>query len=230
MVDADMTYSAKDIHNLMSPVKSKTADMVVGDRLSGGDYRRENKRSFHGFGNALVRTMINLLFRSRLKDIMSGYRVFSREFVKNYPVLCEGFEIETEMTLHALDKRFRIVEIPVEYNDRPEGSVSKLNTVNDGIRVIKTIFTIFKDYKPLLFFGSFSLLFFIFGLIDGIPVIIEYFETKFITKVPSAILAMGLVLVSLLSFSIGLILDTVVKIHKFNYELQLNKSDKNSGL
>lgn len=152
LADADLTYPAERARDLMAPVIEGHADMVVGDRHSAGHYAAENKRALHGFGNRLVRNLVNRLFNADLADIMSGYRVFSRRFVKNYPILVEGFEIETDLTLHALDKRFRIVEMPVEYRDRPEGSLSKLNTVSDGARVLFVIMQILRHYRP-----SFSL-------------------------------------------------------------------------
>lgn len=221
MVDGDMTYSALDVHKLMEPVLNGEQDMVVGDRHSSGSYKAQNRRMFHNFGNNLVTNLINTLFGSCLVDIISGYRVFSRKFIRHFPIMCSGFEIETEMTLHALDKRFRILEIPVSYVDRPEGSNSKLNTYKDGLRILKTIVWVFKDYNPLLFFGSLALLSFFSGVVVGIPVFSEYLSYKYIYRVPSAILATGLMIVSLLFFAIGLILDTVVKYQRFNYELQL---------
>ncbi len=223
LIDADCTYSMKDARKLINAVTSGSAEMAVGDRLSKGDYREQNKRIFHNFGNQLVRSIINIIFKSRLSDIMSGFRVFSRRFIKNFPILSEGFEIETEMTLHALDKRFMIEEIPVEYRDRPEGSKSKLNTVKDGLRVIKTIFRIYRDYKPLQFFSFPGLLCFLSGILIGLPVISEYIRLKYIYKIPSAVLATGLIITSLLLFSIGLILDTVTRHHKFDYEYSLLK-------
>lgn len=154
MADADQTYPAEQVRELIRPIMSGEADMVVGDRHSAGHYAAENKRALHGFGNKLVRYLVNKLFQANLADIMSGYRAFNRRFVKNYPILVEGFEIETDMTLHALDKRFRIVEIPIQYRDRPDGSFSKLNTVRDGARVLKTIGNILRYYRPLFFFGG----------------------------------------------------------------------------
>ena len=154
LADADLTYPAEQVHELIAPVINGEADMVVGDRHSAGHYAAENKRALHGFGNRLVRDLINRLFYANLADIMSGYRVFSRRFVKSYPILVEGFEIETDMTLHALDKRFRIVEIPINYRDRPAGSFSKLNTLRDGAKVINTITQILRYYRPLAFFGG----------------------------------------------------------------------------
>jgi len=221
MIDGDDTYPAEFVHNLIAPIKNKEADMVIGDRHSNGSYETENKRPLHNFGNNLVKNLINKLFKSSLKDIMSGYRVFNKKFVKNFPVLSEGFEIETEMTLHSLDKKFLIKEIPIEYRDRPEGSYSKLNTFADGMRVIKTIFWLFKDYKPLLFFSFIGVVFFILSLIAGIPVIMEFLNTSYITKIPSAILAVGLMLISILSFFSGFILDTIVHQHRREYELNL---------
>jgi len=192
--------------------------MVVGDRLSLGKYHEENKRPFHNLGNNLVCKLINILYGTRLKDIMSGYRALSREFVKNYPILQEGFELETDISLHALDKRYRIIEIPVDYKDRVNCQ-SKLKTFKDGLKVILTIFKVFKDYKPLLFFSILSLLFFLTGLALGTPVIIEFIETRFIKHVPLAILSSGLMIISILVLSIGITLDTIVRNHKFLYEI-----------
>lgn len=223
MADGDDTYPAEFANNLISPLINGEADMVIGDRLSNGTYAYENKRKFHNLGNKLVIKLINMLFKSSLRDIMTGYRAFNKTFVKNMPVLSGGFEIETEMTLHALDKKFLIKEIPIEYRDRPEGSYSKLNTFSDGIRVMRTIFWLFKDYKPLTFFGITSLLFLIFGILSGIPVIREFILTGKILHMPLAILAVGLIILSSLSITCGLILDTIVKQHKENYELILNR-------
>ena len=223
MVDADLTYSAGELDKLIRPVAEGQADMIVGDRLSGGTYSKQNKRAFHGFGNHLVRDMINGIFRAKLKDIMSGYRVFSRKFVKNFPILSEGFEIETEMTLHALDKRFQIVEIPTPYVDRPAGSESKLNTFKDGFRVIRTIIGIFKNYRPMVFFGILALLCLGLSMLAGIPPVLEYLQYHYVYKVPSAVLAMGLAILAILLGAVGLILDTVVKLHHFEYEWKLNQ-------
>lgn len=221
IVDADLTYPASSVFKLIEPVLYNNADMVVGDRISAGKYQKENKRLFHNFGNKLVRLIINFLFKNNLKDIMSGYRVFNHKFIKNFPILCEGFEIETEMTLHALDKKFKILEIPIDYLDRPEGSISKLNTFRDGFRVLTSIVTIFKDYKPLTFFGLLASICFLSGLIVGFQPVLEFFRESYVYKVPSAILATGLMILGLLFMAIGLILDTVVKIHRFNFELRM---------
>lgn len=223
LVDGDNTYPANMVHQLIKPILMETADMVVGDRISNGTYKKQNKRLFHDFGNGMVKYTINRLFKTNLKDVMSGYRAFSRAFVKNIPILSKGFEVETEITLHALDKRFIIKEIPIEYKDRPNKSKSKLNTFTDGYKVIKTIIKMLKDYKPLKFFLSIAIIFFVLGLIIGIPVIYEYILTRYITKVPSAVLSTGLMIFSVIIAQCGVILDTVVKDDKEKYEIELNK-------
>ncbi|NLH36127.1 MAG: glycosyltransferase [Lactococcus chungangensis] len=221
MVDADDTYPADEVEKLLEPLRQGLADMTIGDRLSNGTYSEENKRAFHDLGNNLVRGLINKLYKSDFQDIMTGYRGFSRLFVKTFPVLSPGFEIETELSIHSLDKRFKLVEVPITYRDRPEGSESKLNTFSDGLKVLKTIFSLFKNYKPLTFFSIVSLVFIIIGLIVGIPTIIEYLETSFVSKFPSAVLATGLILIGVLSFITGVILDTVVTHSRMNYELYI---------
>lgn len=223
MVDGDDTYPAESARDLLNPLIFEGYDMVVGDRLSNGTYFAENKRRFHDIGNNLVRKLINKIFKSQLKDIMTGYRAFNRYFVKTMPVMSPGFEIETEITIHALDKKFRIKEVEIDYRDRPEGSQSKLNTFKDGFKVLKTIFWLFKDYKPFLFFNIFSLIFFILGLIIGIPTIVEFIKTGYVSKVPSAILASGLIILSFLSFMCGLLLDTLSYFNRQNYENLLNQ-------
>lgn len=221
MVDGDDTYPAEFVHPLIEPVRNGQADMTIGDRLSNGTYQKENKRPFHEFGNNLVKKAINVLFDTKLKDIMTGYRVFNKRFVKNMPVLSPKFEIETEMSLYALDKKYIIKEIPIVYRDRPEGSSSKLNTVGDGIKVVKTIARMFKDYKPFKFFGLIALILFIIGLAIGIPVLVEFFKTAYITKVPSAILATGFMGLAAVSLQCGIVLDTITRQHKEDYELNL---------
>ena len=221
MVDADMTYSPKHLLELIRPIVAGEADMVVGDRLSEGLYAQENKRPFHNFGNKLVKGLINTLFRAKLNDIMTGYRAFSRQFVKTYPISCKGFELETEVTLHALSKNFRLKEVPIVYKDRPDGSESKLNTYSDGFKIIKKIFWIFKDYKPLVFFGGLSLMSLALGLLAGTPVIIEYIRTQWVHHIPLAILATGLVILGFIFFTIGMVLDTVVKLGENEYYLTL---------
>lgn len=221
MVDGDDTYPAEFVHQLIEPVRNGQADMTIGDRLSNGTYQKENKRPFHEFGNNLVKKAINVLFDTKLKDIMTGYRVFNKRFVKNMPVLSPKFEIETEMSLYALDKKYIIKEIPIVYRDRPEGSSSKLNTVGDGIKVVKTIARMFKDYKPFKFFGLIALILFIIGLAIGIPVLVEFFKTAYITKVPSAILATGFMGLAAVSLQCGIVLDAITRQHKEDYELNL---------
>ena len=221
LVDADLTYSAGDVDRMMAPVLRGEVDMVVGNRHFEQQYSKENKRPLHGFGNNLVKNLINLLFRADLQDIMSGYRAFNRTFVKNYPILLAGFQLETDMTLHALDKRFTIQEVPISYRDRPAGSVSKLNTLRDGVLVLSTIFGIFRHYKPLLFFSLVALFFLLIGLAVGTPVIIEYIRFQYIFAVPSAILACGLIICALLLFAVGLILDSTVRTHRFDFERNL---------
>lgn len=222
MVDADMTYPAKHVHELIRPVAENLADMAVGDRLSHGRYREENKRQFHNFGNQVVCTLVNRLFQANLKDIMSGYRALSRRFAQNYPILVEGFQLETDMTLHALDKRFRIVEIPVEYRDRPAGSSSKLHTFRDGARVLTTILDIFRHYRPLLFFGTISFLLLVSALMFSVPVINDWIEHRYIYHVPLAILSSALVMLSTLAVSVGLILDSIAYQHRMDYEQNIN--------
>ena len=221
MVDGDDTYPAEAVHGLLEKLRSGEADMVIGDRLSNGTYFDENKRPFHDFGNNLVRNTITRMYKTKILDVMTGYRGFNRIFVKSFPIMSSGFQIETELTIHALDKKFKFVEIPIDYRDRPEGSESKLNTFSDGFKVIMMIIKMFKDYKPLLFFGIWTIFFFLFGLVTGIPVIREYMLTSFITRIPSAILSTGLMTLALLSLVTGLILDTVVTNAKNEYELIL---------
>ena len=220
MVDGDDTYMAADIHRLLQTRHEQNADMVVGDRHSAGEYDRQNTRMFHSFGNKLVTKLINTLYETDLHDIMSGYRVFTREFVKSFPIHNDGFEIETEMNMHALDKKFHIVEVAVGYKERMEGSESKLNTFKDGFLILKTIFWLFKDYKPLQFFSLVAALFFSLSLAAGVPVVMEYFETHYITHIPLAILAVGLMLVAIVSLFVGFILDTVVRKHREIFELR----------
>ena len=221
MVDGDDTYPAESVHTLIEPVRRGEADMCIGDRLSNGTYQKENKRPFHEFGNNIVRGSINFLFGSKLKDIMTGYRVFNKKFVKNMPVMSAKFEIETEMSLYALDERFVIKEIPLVYRDRPEGSFSKLNTITDGFKVVKTIIKMLKNYHPFRFYTGVAAIFFLLGLLVGIPVVVEFFKTAYITKVPSAVLATGLMIIAVLAEQCGIILETVVRVNRENYELNL---------
>ena len=195
--------------------------MVVGDRLSNGIYAEENKRAFHGFGNDLVRAMIRWIYGYGFEDVMTGYRAMSRPFVKTFPVLSEGFQIETELSIHAVDRRWRIADVPVEYRDRPEGSVSKLNTVRDGLKVIAMIGTLFKDYRPLKFFSLVAMLFCIGGLCAGMPVVTEYLATGLVPRFPTAILAAALMFMAALSLTTGFILDAVAKVERKQWELRV---------
>ena len=221
MVDGDDTYPADNAKEMCDLILDGKADMVIGDRLSS-TYFTENKRPFHNFGNIIVRFLINLLFKNKVKDIMTGYRAFSREFVKGYPVLSKGFEIETEMTIHAVDKNYKLVEIPITYRDRPEGSVSKLNTYSDGLRVLKTIAVLFKEYKPALFFNIIAFILFVISCILQVPVIGEYLKTGLVPRFPTLIVANIILVISLLLFITGLILQVIVKKHKENYEILMN--------
>ena len=225
MIDGDDTYPANKAKEMCNLIIERKADMVIGDRLSS-TYFTENKRLFHNTGNVLVRSLINHLFKSDVTDVMTGYRAFSYEFVKTFPVLSKGFEIETEMTIHALDKNFLLKEVPVDYRDRPEGSVSKLNTYSDGIKVLKTIARLFKEYKPIIFFGLISLLFFIISLCFGIPVFIEYFKTKEVLRFPTLIFSGLLMTISMLMLICGIILEVVVQKHRQLFELILIKTKK----
>ncbi len=220
MIDGDDTYPAENAKEMCDLILEGKADMVIGDRLSS-TYFTENKRPFHNTGNRLVRGLINTLFKSNVRDIMTGYRAFSYEFVKTFPVLSKGFEIETEMTIHALDKNFLLKEVPVGYRDRPNGSVSKLNTYSDGIKVLKTIARLFKEYKPMLFFGIISLIFLIIAIIFGIPVFTEYFKTKLVRRFPTLIFAGFMLMISILTLVCGIILEVVVKKHRQLFELFL---------
>lgn len=228
MIDGDDTYPAENARDLVNAVLNDGADMVIGDRLSS-TYFTENKRPFHNFGNVLVRRLINFLFKANIKDIMTGYRAFSYEFVKSFPVLSKGFEIETEMSIFAVDKNFKIIELPVNYRDRPDGSESKLNTFSDGFKVLHTIVDLFKYYKPSIFFFAFALIFLLVSIVLFVPVLFEYSKTGLVAKFPTLIVSGTFMISSLLSFSVGVILDTQNKSQKQLFELYLNqlKNDRN---
>lgn len=219
MVDGDDTYPAEAAPRLLEPLMNDTADMTVGDRLSNGTYGEENDRAFHGFGNNLVRWLIKVIYGYAFDDVMTGYRAFNRIFVKTMPVLSEGFQIESELSIHAVDKRFRIADVPIDYRDRPEGSYSKLSTFGDGAKVLRAIASLFKDHKPMAFFGWLALILIVLGLIAGIPVIAEFFQTGLVPRFPTAILAIALVICGALSFTAGIILDTVAKTGRKQWEL-----------
>ena len=214
MVDGDDTYPAEAARELLAPLQAGEADMTVGDRLSNGSYGEENDRAFHGFGNNLVRWLIKAIYGFAFDDVMTGYRAFNRVFVKTMPVL-------SELSIHAVDKRWRIVDVPIEYRDRPEGSESKLSTFGDGAKVLKAIASLFKEYKPLAFFAWISLILIALGLIVGIPVITAFLATGVVLRVPSTILAVGLVFCGCLAFTAGLILDSVAKASRKQWEIEV---------
>ena len=219
--DADSTYPASQIGELIKPIISGEADMVLGDRHSGGQYLNENKRAFHNFGNNLVGWLVNKLFSANLVDILTGYRAFNNLFVKSYPILVGGFEIETDMTIHALDKRFRIVEIAINYRDRPKGSFSKLHTIKDGLSVLGIILKILRYYRPFIFFGGLALAGAISSLIAGAVVIKEFINTGYITHIPLAVLAASLGITSIIFSATALILDAISHQDKRNFERDL---------
>ncbi|MGL6200469.1 MAG: glycosyltransferase family 2 protein [Lachnospiraceae bacterium] len=221
MVDGDDTYPAENAREMAELVLNKQRDMVVGDRLSS-TYFTENKRKFHNFGNKIVRSSINRLFKTEIKDIMTGYRAFSYMFVKSFPVLSRGFEIETEMTIHAVDKNMMVDNVIVEYRDRPEGSESKLNTISDGIAVLKTIGSLWKNYKPLHFFSVVALLLMLVDALIFIPtVLIPYFRTGFVENFPTLIVCGFVVMAALMLFFNGMVLDTIVNKEKREFEFRL---------
>ena len=222
MIDGDDTYPSEHARKMCDKVLLDGYDMVIGDRLSG-TYFQENKRPFHNFGNVLVRKLINTIFKSDVTDIMTGYRAFSKTFVKHFPILSEGFEIETEMTIHALDKNFLIAEIPVQYRDRPDGSVSKLNTYKDGFKVLMTVTRLFRDYRPYRFFLLFALFFLAVGLVLFIPVLYDYLQTGLVLRFPTLIVSGFLVTISILFFFVGLVLEVIGKKHRQLFEILMNK-------
>lgn len=223
MVDGDDTYPAESARELCEPILNGEADMTVGDRLSNGTYAEENKRAFHGFGNDLVRAMIKWIYGYSFDDVMTGYRAFSRPFVKTFPVMSEGFQIETEISIHAVDRRWRIKDVPIVYRDRPEGSVSKLNTIGDGMKVMIAIASLFKNYRPLKFFSLAALVLAAIGLLLGIPVIVEFFETGLVPRLPTALLATAFMFLCGLSFATGLVLDNLAKTERKQWELEVYK-------
>ena len=220
MVDGDDTYPADCAREMVDHVLNRKVDMVVGDRLSS-TYFTENKRPFHNFGNSLVRGSINLLFQSDIKDIMTGCRAFSYQFVKSFPVLSKGFEIETEMSIYAVDRNMFIENVVIPYRDRPEGSESKLNTVSDGIKVLKTIGKLFRDYKPFLFFGVIALLLMLLALGFFIPILVEYIQTGLVPKFPTLIACGFAAIAAIQSFFSGLILESIRHKNRQDFELEL---------
>ncbi len=222
MVDGDDTYPLDCAREMVDQVIRRHADMVVGDRLSS-TYFTENKRPFHNFGNSLMRTCINSLFKANIKDIMTGYRAFSYEFVKTFPVFSKGFEIETEMTIHAVNYDMQVENVIVEYRDRPEGSVSKLNTFRDGMRVIRKMMQLYKNYRPLKCFGLISLFFVMLAAILFAPVGLEFLETGMVPRFPTLIVCGFLVMAAIQAFFSGMVLDVQVAKDRRDFEYHLNK-------
>ena len=231
MIDGDDTYPLNCARELVDKVLHHNADMVVGDRLSS-TYFTENKRPFHNFGNSLMRAGINSLFHSDIKDIMTGYRAFGYEFVKTFPVFSKGFEIETEMTIHAVNYNMQVENVVVEYRDRPEGSVSKLNTYTDGMRVIRKMIQLYKNYKPLHFFGGLCVILLLLALLFMLPVISVYFDTGLVPRFPTLIVCGFMVLAGIQSFFAGMILEVMAAKDKRDFEYRLNKicSDRKAKL
>lgn len=221
MVDGDDTYPAENAAEMIHLVLHHNADMVVGDRLSS-TYYMENKRPFHNFGNDLVKFCINFFFDGNIKDIMTGYRAFSYQFVKTFPVLSGGFEIETEMTIHALRRRMQVENVVVDYRDRPEGSESKLNTFSDGFKVIKMIITMLKNYRPIVFWGVISLILAFTSIIFAIPVFLEYIKTGLVLRFPTLIVCGFVMLSALLIFLMGLQLSNQLAKDNRDFEFQMN--------
>ncbi len=220
MTDGDDTYPADNAREMADAVLNKNVDMVVGDRLSS-TYFQENKRPFHNFGNSIVRWSINTLFHSNIKDIMTGYRAFSYQFVKSFPVLSQGFEIETEMSIHAVDKNMYLENVVIEYRDRPEGSESKLNTYSDGFKVIFTIIKLLRTYKPMFFFGMIALIFIALGVGFMIPIIVEFVKTGLVPKIPTLIVSCISILIGIVSFFSGMILHTITWKNRQDFEMKL---------
>ncbi len=222
MVDGDDTYPAEFAPEMAAKVLERNVDMVVGDRLSS-TYFEENKRPFHNFGNSLVRWSINKLFHNDIKDIMTGYRAFSYQFVKTFPVLSQGFEIETEMTIHASDKNMFMENVVIEYRDRPEGSESKLNTYSDGIKVLLTIAGLFRNYKPMAFFGAISLILAVLGIGFMIPVLMDYARTGLVDRFPTLIVCGFVLMTAIISFFSGMILQTLAHKNRQDFEMELQR-------
>lgn len=224
IADGDDTYPSANAAQMCNEVLERRVDMVIGDRLSA-TYFAENKRKFHNFGNTLVRTSINALFKSDIKDIMTGYRAFSYNFVKTFPVLSKGFEIETEMTIHAVDKNMLVENLVVDYRDRPEGSQSKLNTYSDGIKVLITIIKLFKNYKPVVFFGILSMVLAVLSISFFIPVLIDFMHTGLVERFPTLIICGMTFLAALMSFFCGMLLDTIKQKNRQDFEMLLINTD-----
>ena len=221
MVDGDDTYPAEYGRQMADMVLERNTDMVVGDRLSS-TYFEENKRPFHNFGNSLVRGSINHLFKTNIRDIMTGYRAFSYLFAKSFPVLSKGFEIETEMSIHAVEKNMQIENLIIEYRDRPEGSESKLNTYSDGMRVLRTIFRLYKNYRPMGFFGGLAAILAVIAALLFIPIFIRFCHTGLVPNFPTLIVSGFIAMAAIMSFFVGLLLATIVEKDRQEYEFRLN--------
>ncbi|MBR6458945.1 MAG: glycosyltransferase [Actinomycetaceae bacterium] len=228
MIDGDDTYPASNGREMASLVLDKQADMVIGDRLSS-TYFQENKRPFHNLGNSIVRSSINKLFRSDIRDVMTGYRAFSYQFVKTFPVLSKGFEIETEMTIHAVDKNMHVENVVVDYKDRPGGSESKLNTYSDGFKVLMTIVRLFRNYKPLAFFGAVAVLLSLLSLVLFVPVFRDYLMTGLVDRIPTLVVSGFIAIAAILSFFCGLLLDTIKQKNRQDFEFQLQQVEQIKG-
>jgi len=226
MADGDDTYPAEHAPEMIDLVLNRQVDMVVGDRLSS-TYFEENKRPFHNFGNWIVRFGINTLFKSSIKDIMTGYRAFSYQFVKSFPVLSKGFEIETEMSIHAVDKNMSVENVIIDYRDRPEGSESKLNTVSDGFKVIKTIIRLFRTYKPFAFFSLLALVLVILAALFFVPVLVDYFRTGLVERFPTLIVCGFVIIAAVQSFFAGLILENIQQKNRQDFEMNLIRLSEN---
>lgn len=222
MTDGDDTYPAESAGKMADLVLKKNVDMVVGDRLSS-TYFKENKRPFHNMGNSLVRKSINVLFKNDIKDIMTGLRALSFEFVKTFPVLSKGFEIETEMSIHAVEKNMYVENVIIDYRDRPEGSESKLNTYSDGMKVLKTIVKLYRTYKPMGFFGAIAILLGIIALINFVPVMKIYLETGLVPRFPTLIVCGFMVVTAVQSFFAGLMLQTMMQKNRQDFEMELQR-------
>ena len=220
MTDGDDTYPAEYAREMTNKVLQRNVDMVVGDRLSS-TYFEENKRPFHNMGNSIVRKSINFLFKSEIKDIMTGYRAFSYQFVKSFPILSKGFEIETEMSIHAIDKNMSIENVIIEYRDRPDGSESKLNTYSDGLKVLFTIFRLYRNYKPINFFSIIALLLTLISATFFVPILITYTKTGLVPNFPTLIVCGFIVMAALMSLFTGIILQTLRQKDRQDFEMSL---------
>lgn len=229
MVDGDDTYPAEHAREMVDKVLNRNADMVVGDRLSS-TYFEENKRPFHNLGNSIVRGSINRLFKNDIKDIMTGYRAFSYRFVKTFPVLSKGFEIETEMSIHAIDKNMYVENVVIDYRDRPEGSESKLNTYSDGLKVLKTILRLYRTYCPMSFFGTISVILLVLAACFFVPVMVTYVKTGLVPNLPTLIVCGFSVMASIQSLFIGLMLKTMYQKNRQDFEMELYRASREERL